>query len=79
MGFSDIPMGSVIINFDGKNVGTFSTNIPRRDDGPVRFGFGQHELIFLWGTPGFQVWQGGVDERDLANYPEWFSRNAYST
>lgn len=74
----DIPSGSVIINLGGKNVGTFGNYITRRDGGPFKFGFGKREVRLIWGTDGFQVWQGDVDERDLAQYPEWFSRNAYS-
>ena len=72
----NIPLGSTIINLDGKNVGTFGNIITR--DGIAPFMFGQHSIKLLWHTAGYQVWQGDVDERDLAEYPQWFSRNLYS-
>jgi hypothetical protein len=67
----NIPMGSVVIDHRGKNLGTFANHIPRRNRG--YFKFGPHRLLFMWETNGFQVWQGRVDERDLADYPQWFS------
>lgn len=67
----DIPMGSTVLNLRGKNLGSFANHIPRHNRG--YFKFGQHRLLFLWETNGFQVWQGDVSERDLSDYPQWFS------
>ncbi len=67
----DIPMGSVVLDLRGKNLGKFKYDIPRHNRG--YFKFGPHRLLFMWETNGFQVWQGKVDERILADYPQWFS------
>lgn len=66
----DIPIGSVIINMDGKNIGTFANHIPRRTHGAFWFADKVINVVFTW--TGFQVWQGDVDERDLVQYPQWF-------
>ena len=68
----DIPIGSVVIDLNGKNIATFANHIPRRKDAGA-FTVAGHDLWPVYRTDGFQVWRGDVDERGLAQYPQWFN------
>ena len=64
-------MGSTVLSSTGKNVGKFKWDIDQRF--PGLFKFGNYRITLIFETDGFQVWQGDVDERSLAEYPQYFT------
>ena len=66
----EIYMGSTVLSSNGKNVGSFKWPMSQRY--PGLFKFGNYKLTLIFETDNFQVWQGDVDERVLAKYPQFF-------